>query len=59
MILTNHDIASTMRMADHVVFLVDGRCTSGTPAALRESIDPRVRAFLRAASPGRLEPEPE
>jgi phospholipid/cholesterol/gamma-HCH transport system ATP-binding protein len=59
MILTNHDIASTLRMADHVVFLVDGSCTSGSPDQIRASIDPRVRTFLRAASPGPLEPESE
>jgi phospholipid/cholesterol/gamma-HCH transport system ATP-binding protein len=58
MILTNHDIASTLRMADQVVFLVDGACISGAPKEIRESIDPRVQAFLRAASPGPLEPGP-
>jgi phospholipid/cholesterol/gamma-HCH transport system ATP-binding protein len=58
MILTNHDIASTLRMADQVVFLVDGACTSGAPKEIRESIDPRVQAFLRAASPGPLEQGP-
>jgi len=56
MILTNHDIASTLRMANQVVFLVDGACISGGPKEIRESIDPRVQAFLRAASPGPLEP---
>jgi phospholipid/cholesterol/gamma-HCH transport system ATP-binding protein len=55
MILTNHDIASTLRMANQVVFLVDGACISGAPKEIRESIDPRVQAFLRAANPGPLE----
>jgi ABC-type transporter Mla maintaining outer membrane lipid asymmetry ATPase subunit MlaF len=58
MILTNHDIASTLRMADQIVFLVDGTCISGGPKEIRESIDPRVQAFLRAAAPGSLEPGP-
>jgi len=55
MILTNHDIASTLRMATQVVFLVDGTCVSGGPKELQESIDPRVQAFLRAASPEPLD----
>jgi phospholipid/cholesterol/gamma-HCH transport system ATP-binding protein len=58
MILTNHDIASTLRMADQIVFLVDGACISGAPKEIRESIDPRVQAFLRAAGPGPLEQGP-
>jgi phospholipid/cholesterol/gamma-HCH transport system ATP-binding protein len=58
MILTNHDMGSTLRMADQIVFLVDGAAITGAPKEIRESIDPRVQAFLRAASPGPLEPGP-
>jgi phospholipid/cholesterol/gamma-HCH transport system ATP-binding protein len=47
-ILTSHHISSTMRIADHIVFLVDGIAISGTPEELARSRDPRVRAFLDA-----------
>ena len=57
MILTNHHIAATMRMADEIVFLCDGTAISGTPDELTSSQDPRVRAFFRAAASGPLEPE--
>jgi phospholipid/cholesterol/gamma-HCH transport system ATP-binding protein len=46
MVVVSHDIASTMRMADWIVLLQDGGAVQGTPAALRESPDRRVRAFL-------------
>ncbi len=49
-ILTSHHISSTMRIADHIVFLVDGIAISGTPDELGHSRDPRVRAFLDADS---------
>ena len=52
MILTNHHIGSTMRMADEIVFLVDGVSLSGTVAETRESTDPRIRRFLAAAGSG-------
>jgi phospholipid/cholesterol/gamma-HCH transport system ATP-binding protein len=52
MILTNHHIGSTMRMADEVVFLVDGTAISGTVRELKESIDPRIQHFLQAAGTG-------
>jgi phospholipid/cholesterol/gamma-HCH transport system ATP-binding protein len=52
MILTNHHIGSTMRMADEIVFLVDGAAISGTVREIRESIDPRIRRFLSAAGSG-------
>jgi phospholipid/cholesterol/gamma-HCH transport system ATP-binding protein len=52
MILTNHHIGSTMRMADEIVFLVDGVALSGTVTELRESTDPRIRRFLEAAGSG-------
>jgi phospholipid/cholesterol/gamma-HCH transport system ATP-binding protein len=52
MILTNHHIGSTMRMADEVVFLVDGAAISGTVKELKSSIDPRIQRFLKAAGTG-------
>ncbi len=56
MIVVNHDIASTMRMADQIVFLVGHRALSGTVEEMQDSRDPRVRAFLDSASPGELDP---
>jgi len=52
MILTNHHIGSTMRMADEVVFLVDGAAICGTVKEIKESIDPRIQRFLIAAGTG-------
>ncbi|HTO71080.1 MAG TPA: ATP-binding cassette domain-containing protein [Myxococcota bacterium] len=52
MILTNHHIGSTIRMADEVVFLVDGASIHGTVKEIRESIDPRIQRFLEAAGTG-------
>ncbi len=56
MIITNHHIDSTLRIADHVVFLVDGAAVSGSRDEFRDSADARVRSFLAAAS---AEPLPD
>lgn len=47
-ILTSHHLASSLRMADRLVFMVDGKALSGPPTDLLESADPRVVEFLRA-----------
>ncbi len=52
MILTNHHIGSTMRMADEIVFLVDGVAVTGSVKEIKESIDPRIQRFLVAAGTG-------
>jgi phospholipid/cholesterol/gamma-HCH transport system ATP-binding protein len=52
MILTNHHIGSTMRMADEIVFLVDGVAVSGSVKDIKESLDPRIQRFLQAAGTG-------
>ena len=52
MILTNHHIGSTMRLADEVVFLVDGAAISGSVKDIKESRDPRIQRFLIAAGTG-------
>jgi phospholipid/cholesterol/gamma-HCH transport system ATP-binding protein len=52
MILTNHHIGSTMRMADEIVFLVDGSAVTGSVKEIKESIDPRIQRFLEAAGTG-------
>jgi phospholipid/cholesterol/gamma-HCH transport system ATP-binding protein len=56
MIVVNHDIPSTMRMADQIVFLVERRAVSGSVDEMQNSDDMRVRAFLDAASPGEVDP---
>lgn len=56
MVLVNHDIPSTMRMADQIVFIVERRALSGSVREMKESEDPRVRAFIDSASPGALDP---
>ena len=45
-VVVSHDVASTLRMADHVVLLQDGQAVCGPPADLVRSTDPRVRAFF-------------
>jgi phospholipid/cholesterol/gamma-HCH transport system ATP-binding protein len=47
MIVVSHHIPSTVRMADHVALLLPERAVEGAPAALLESDDPLVRAFMR------------
>lgn len=46
MLVSSHHLRSTMRMADHVMLLVDGTAITGTPAELQESDDAWVREFL-------------
>ena len=50
MIIASHHLASSLRMADRIVFLVDGRAIAGTPQDLLRSTDHRVVEFLRADS---------
>lgn len=45
-LVVSHDIDSTMRMAEHVLLLLPQGSFQGTPAALRDSDDPHVRAFM-------------
>lgn len=58
LIITSHHLASSLRMADRIVFLVDGRAIAGTPQDLLRSTDKRVLEFLRADSDA-AEPAPE
>lgn len=47
MIVVSHDVASTRRIADHVVVLLPGGiAVQGSPDDLRAHDDPRVRAFM-------------
>ena len=56
MVVVNHDIPSTMRMADWIVFIVGRKALSGSVEHMQSSRDPRLRAFLDAASPGKIDP---
>ena len=46
MIITSHDIASTLRLATWTVLLAEGSAISALPAELRHSPDPRVKRFF-------------
>jgi len=48
LIVTSHHLASSLRMAHRLVFMVDGRAISGTPEDLLHSDDARVVHFLEA-----------
>jgi len=49
-IMTSHHMASSLRMAHRLVFMVDGAAISGTPKDLLESEDERIVDFLNAES---------
>ncbi|MCH2170378.1 ATP-binding cassette domain-containing protein [Myxococcota bacterium] len=48
LVVTSHHIASTARMADQVVFLVDAQALSGSLPELLEAGDPRLMKFMAA-----------
>jgi phospholipid/cholesterol/gamma-HCH transport system ATP-binding protein len=48
LLVTSHHIPSSLRMADQIVFLVDGEAVSGSPEQLLAGGDKRVREFLEA-----------
>jgi phospholipid/cholesterol/gamma-HCH transport system ATP-binding protein len=49
MLVVSHDAGSTLRMADHVLALLPGRCVEGPAERLRANDDPRVRALMGEA----------
>ena len=51
LVVTSHHLASSLRMADRIVFLVDGRAVSGSPRELLRSEDRRIVDFLAAEGP--------
>jgi phospholipid/cholesterol/gamma-HCH transport system ATP-binding protein len=51
MVIASHHLASTFRMAAHVVLLVEGRALEGGPAAFLRHADPRVEQFLAGELP--------
>jgi phospholipid/cholesterol/gamma-HCH transport system ATP-binding protein len=55
MIVTSHHLASTLRMAYRLVFLIDGGAVCGPPNELLMSHDERVRSFFAAENDIRWE----
>jgi phospholipid/cholesterol/gamma-HCH transport system ATP-binding protein len=52
-ILVTHDVPESFAIADYVYFLSNGTVLAeGTPAELRESVDPSVRQFIDGAPDG-------
>ena len=45
-VVTSHHMASSLRMADQMILLRDGGCTTGTPEDFAGSEDPEVTEFL-------------
>ncbi|MCW7539050.1 ABC transporter ATP-binding protein [Aquabacterium sp. A7-Y] len=52
-IVVSHDVDETFLIADHVIFLANGRIAAqGSPAEMRASTDPLVRQFVDAQDDG-------
>ena len=52
-IVVSHDVDETFSIADHVVFVANGRIAAqGSPDEMRHTDDPLVRQFVDAASDG-------
>jgi phospholipid/cholesterol/gamma-HCH transport system ATP-binding protein len=47
-LITSHHIPSSLRMADQIVFLLEGTAIAGSPAELRHHSDARVAGFFAA-----------
>jgi phospholipid/cholesterol/gamma-HCH transport system ATP-binding protein len=56
LIVTSHHLASSLRMADRLVFLADGEPICGSAEDLLTSDDERIVAFLEAERDGPFEP---
>jgi phospholipid/cholesterol/gamma-HCH transport system ATP-binding protein len=54
MIITNHDMGSTVRMSDQICFLIGGTAITGPAHQIQRGEDPRIREFLVAAESGPL-----
>ena len=57
LVVTSHHLASSLRMADRVVFLVDGRAVAGSPEELLRSDDGRIVHFLAAETEADFDPD--
>jgi phospholipid/cholesterol/gamma-HCH transport system ATP-binding protein len=47
-LITSHHIPSSLRMADQIVFLLEGVAIAGSPEEMRHHADPRVSGFFAA-----------
>lgn len=56
LVVTSHHLASSLRMADRLVFLVDGGAVSGAPQDLLRSADRRIVDFLAAETDAAFDP---
>jgi phospholipid/cholesterol/gamma-HCH transport system ATP-binding protein len=52
MLVTSHHLESTLRMADRIVFLSDGRAWAGTPDEILACDEPEIVEFLAAEGRG-------
>ncbi len=52
MIVTSHHLASSLRMAKQLLFLVDGEAFAGPTAQVLSNRDPRIVEFLSAERDG-------
>lgn len=55
-VIVSHHIASTVRLADHVLLLLPGRTVAGSPERLRASADREVSGFFDEDLDESLEP---
>ncbi|SHN39226.1 ABC transporter ATP-binding protein [Rhizobacter sp. OV335] len=52
-IVVSHDVAETFLIADHIVFVANGKIAAqGSPAEMRASDDPLVQQFVKAQTDG-------
>lgn len=49
MVIASHHVESTLRFADQVVVLLDGRAVAGSPAEIQTRREPEVREFFVSA----------
>jgi phospholipid/cholesterol/gamma-HCH transport system ATP-binding protein len=54
-LVTSHHLASTLRMADRIVFLLEGRAVSGSPRELLQSVEAPIAEFMAAENSGAVE----
>jgi len=48
LLITSHHIPSSLRMADQIVFLIDGVAITGSPKEVRHHSDARIAGFFAA-----------
>src|SRR5262249_27850636 len=56
-VVVSHHIASTVRLASHVLLLLPRRAVCGSPEQLRDSPDPEIAGFFDEKLDEQLEPD--